>query len=760
MIPRAGKRVKPAVILDFLVPNLIPCRSLHSRPEDTSIADTLRSKRPAAPYTPLPLHSPDSPTIQRSLDAHIRRFARNESLGPDPQVERYNACAKRLSQALKEQNVDAAWEAWEALGQMNFHRFLGYPQLSTYSTLLVDLCPLGDPHQPWDDPKRTAVEEIALRAAAARAVQGLRACMVLHLQRGNPDAVLELYARWQELLNEREDVEAPAKPENGEEDQSEDDFPSIEVEDTPTRPNAAIMLAVLGAYAMKNSFELALSECSNVGLRQHHWSTTEFLRFFHHDPPFQQKFKAYVERLETAGLVLRPGSLARQVSNLSRDGSIKTLEKLYASFVDGISGPAAYLTTLPGPAVPGKPIIVSDNTWGSFMTAFLKCRRFDMAQKLWEDMIQAGVTPGPFIWTAMFEGYNSIGAVKEALSSWNTMLAQRVTPSPLAHRALLSTLFRGQRPEDAMVRFQHFQADWRKHHPPGDDSETQAVYESEVLAVYNTVLNCLLNISRDAAANAIMQDMRNNGPTPDIVTYNTFIKCHARRANFKSLSVTLQELVDAGLKGDVVTFSTILAALLKAGRKDATEMVFGLMGRQGIEPNVATFSAMIDQFMRSKDENSMRGAFDVLRKMENTPGTEPNVITYTSILSGLYRQNWLDKETADDCAQYIRNQMRLRKIVPTRATYNILIKACLQNPGQAGLQNALSLYREMSSHIGLTDISWHVLLQGLVRRREWTLANEIVRDMQKSGHQPQGALADLMVRTRKEMSRQSRDGYS
>jgi pentatricopeptide repeat protein len=75
-------------------------------------------------------------------------------------------------------------------------------------------------------------------------------------------------------------------------------------------------------------------------------------------------------------------------------------------------------------------------------------------------MIKCGVKPDASIWTAVFDGYSAFGAWRESLATWDTMLTQGVEPEPLTYRAIIATLFKARRPDDAMTKFKEYEQNW------------------------------------------------------------------------------------------------------------------------------------------------------------------------------------------------------------------------------------------------------------------------------------------------------------
>ncbi|EPT04001.1 hypothetical protein FOMPIDRAFT_120794 [Fomitopsis schrenkii] len=274
--------------------------------------------------------------------------------------------------------------------------------------------------------------------------------------------------------------------------------------------------------------------------------------------------------------------------------------------------------------------------------------------------------------------------------------------------------------------------------------------ETSVLVVYNSMLHGLLFYDREKDARALLQEMQLEGPAPDIVTYNTFLRWYARKDQLKSLAEVLQMLEPTGLKGDVYTFSIVLSALMKV-RDDAPQIMLSLMERHGVQPNTATMTSIIDQQVRAHTQTGFRSALDLLSRMErgDIKGAEPNEVTYTAMLTAIHRSTRLERNVIEEYRDIIWKRMQDRGIKPVRSTYNTIIKSCFDNPDSESVQWAMKYYRDMVRRgLFMANDTWYILLQGLLRRKEYALANELVNDMREQEFVPSAALAELIRRVR------------
>lgn len=661
----------------------------------------------------------------------------------DSRANAFNDALVKFRRALKEKDVVALVQHWQGLKQNKLLHLVRQPHTDTetLSVLLAQYLSLAPNPQLYLSDSEV-IEEMALHAASGRRTDALNACMLLNLKKGKSENVIRLYDRFMASLEEKELWDESLEDEEGTLSDTPMLAPDTKMIRRPIPHNPGrvkILLAVVTAHAMQDSFSAALQTCLATVVLFQDYTTKQFLENLTDDLVLKQKVKMYVERLHIARMVARPPSLSKHIINISTAPNTRMLEKLYQAIIDGLTGPDAYLAVDPSVITPSRSVALTEVGWTSFLTAFLRSRRRDLAANLWNDMNRLNVKPGVSVWTALLDAYDDMRAVDDAIAAWNMMLSEGIKPDSLAYRAFISALFNGRRPEDAMKTFQNFQSE-----------STYDGSSPQTLAVCNTVLHGLLYANRLQEADVVLQNMHANGPKPDVTSYNTLLTYHGRRCNFKALANIINTMASNKLVGDVYSYSIILSALLKAGREDAPELLLSIMRKQGVQPNVAIFSTIIDHQMREGTEQNLRAAMRLLHEMEQDDSTKPNEITYASILTGLYRGSWLSVESAEEWRKEITKRMERDGLDLTLPTYHILIRACLEYPHPEGLQHALGYYREMARRrVPLVQTTWYILLAGLLQRGEWGVGNEIISDMFMSGIQPRGSLLQLVGKIRK-----------
>jgi pentatricopeptide repeat protein len=106
------------------------------------------------------------------------------------------------------------------------------------------------------------------------------------------------------------------------------------------------------------------------------------------------------------------------------------------------------------------------------------------------------------MWTALFDGYDSLGKVEDTLAGWKTMVSQGVKPDASTYRSLISALCTARKPDEALKTTRDFEEEVSKGTLSPDGS----------LHVFNTLIHGLLTNSRADDAAAILQKMQKARP--------------------------------------------------------------------------------------------------------------------------------------------------------------------------------------------------------------------------------------------------------
>ncbi|KAI0756708.1 hypothetical protein C8Q80DRAFT_1130076 [Daedaleopsis nitida] len=713
--------VPPAITLDFLCPSKLRCRcrSVTDKYISTSTA-TSRLRRTSFATQPPPSSSSKQPdSIPAELLTEIPTNPHALSTLTNAQLSMFNNLFPRLRAAFDSRTIARVLEVWSALKTGGILAFFGPAHYDICSRLVEDYCRKLGQETHLEHWEQSVLDDIALAVAGSGATDGLRALMLLAVKHNHPQHALTLYDQYLESLRDKgllQDIEPPQ-------------FQEPSSKDTTTLPPAPspirdeVLLSAIVAYARLDAFEDALSAYLAAHTRISPTTVEDFIPSLPVD--LQQKVGDYARRLDTASLISQPEALTKHLANLTRDSATHSLERLYSAAIAGTREPHAWLAVKPSELTSPRVVLLPHFFWSSFLKSFLACRRTDLAERLWDDMLNLSVVPEIATWNALLDGYARNRAVDSVLGTWDLMASQRVKPDALSYRALIHGLCLGAKYEAAQRRFEAFQKEFIKPEAKLD--------HTAILAVYNTLIYGFLFASKYEYVSAVLERMEANGPKPDIVTFNTFLRYHARKGDLKAMASILQKLEVNGVRPDVYTFSTLLSAMLKI-RPDADRMMINFMKKNGVPPDTVTLTAVIDNQLQERTPEGFKAAMDLLSKMERNEyeNAEPNAVTYTSVITAINHGRWLERSVAKDQSRRIWERMKDRGITPIRPTYNTLIKAALDSPGRDGVEDAMAYYRDMlKTRVHLGNDTWYILLRGLMDKREWGLAHEVAKDMRK-----------------------------
>ncbi|KAI0830612.1 hypothetical protein BC628DRAFT_1354793 [Trametes gibbosa] len=730
--------IVPGITLEFLAPRAtLRCRSSCNVAALPTSHKALSGRRHMSSKSPRSF--PESPStltpggILTKLERDVRPFSEQHiSSLSHAQVDAFNMIIPELRVSLGQRDLTKTLEIWSQLKSKNLVAVLG----PTHHDVCSRAVQIFFKDFQFSELSVEGVEllcEIALVCAAGGSTNGLRAVMLSAVGAKRPDVTLALYQKYFNQLTEKDPLQ---RGDVQELDQAvvvdvltlADEPRAVDDEETvsPSPIRDDILLAAIVAHAQLGSFPAALQIFLKAHTRLSATIIDDVLDSISSDAIFRLKVFHYVRHLNAAALIARPPALAKHLSNLVRDGANTSLERLYTTVIQGIEAEDnPWLAVTTAQLSSTRTISLPHGFWSLFLKSSLACRRTELANRVWDDMLRLNVKPDLVAWNTLLDGYGKMRALKSVTTTWELMRMQRVKPDALSYRAVISALFTDGKVDRALELFHSFERDFLKDGVSLDDSA--------ILAVYNTTLHGLLFASREEDAITIKKKMQETGPKPDVVSYNTFLRYHGRKGDLKPMSLVLQELEAGAVKADIYTFSTLLTALLRV-RPDADKIVLKFMEKQGVVPDTTALTAIVDQQLQERTPEAFKIAMGLVSRMERGDfgDAQPNAITYTSIVTAINHDAWLERQVIDECNRWIWDRMQTRGIKPSRSTYNVLLRASLANREPEGLEYAMKYYREMlRQKVYFTSDTWYILLKGLVDRKQWEVAAEVVKDMRR-----------------------------
>jgi len=196
----------------------------------------------------------------------------------------------------------------------------------------------------------------------------------------------------------------------------------------------------------------------------------------------------------------------------------------------------------------------------------------------------------------------------------------------------------------------------------------------------------------------------NKDLTPNTVTYTTVIDSYGRRGRAQEAEEVLREMMRTpGIEPNDRSFNNVVNAWSKSKANDAPERCQGLLdemsrlasstNNKDLTPDTVTYTTVIDAYGR---RGRAEKAEEVLREMLSSPGIEPDVNSFASVMNA-----W-SKSEADDAPErckglhddmtHLASSTNNKDLTPDTVTYNTVIDSYARR-GRA--QEADKTLREM-----------------------------------------------------------------
>ncbi|KAH6916837.1 hypothetical protein BKA70DRAFT_1250764 [Coprinopsis sp. MPI-PUGE-AT-0042] len=586
---------------------------------------------------------------------------------------------------------------------------------------------------PKDDRDRGELEAI-LKAQSGHSEE-LAKCLWTYIAEKNPQQAIDVYNRYTTGLP----VAGGLSPPEPQEDPNDPLAIDVEVDETlsASKANHEALYGVIAAHGLQGSLEAAIEVFVSAKVRWSDSMLSRLLRInFDHDPALRRKMELFFADVKIAHGIANPAALSVHIKALSSTKSIKPVLEQYETILRGITRKEPFIA--PTDTVASTlPVSMSERLWGSFLAGFFRCDRSDLASRLWKNLGELGVPRTTGLWTTLFDGFDHLRLSRPALAFWKTMVAERVKPDALTYRAIISVCLRDKQTALGMHKFTEFKK----------VAKDQGWGEVHMRFVYNTVLDGLLFNQQPGQAMDLLEKMKTEGPSPDVVTYNTLLSSYHRRGDFAGIARVISDMDREKVQGDMYTFSTLLTALFKAGRGDAVDIVFNCMKEQNLKANIAIYTALIDHQLQSRTEENLRAVLTLLDKMEKEGSVRPNDVTYTSILTNLHRGNWLTPEKIKAYREAILRRMKTQNVKLNLPGYHAILRACWDGQQEDAVKSVMAYYEEIKQRgIPLVQTTWYIILAGLAEHDEWRLARQVIEEMRLSNSEPSASLSRLVAK--------------
>ncbi|KAK7303413.1 hypothetical protein RJT34_14319 [Clitoria ternatea] len=282
------------------------------------------------------------------------------------------------------------------------------------------------------------------------------------------------------------------------------------------------------------------------------------------------------------------------------------------------------------------------------LKVFRKCKDFEGAEKLFDEMLQRGIKPNNITFSTLISCASLAGVPDKAVQWFEKMPGFGCEPDGITCSAMVYAYARTNNADMALNLYDRAKAEkWcldaatfsaliKMHSMFGNYDECLKLHqEMKVLGVkpnlvtYNTLLGAMLRAKWPQQAKAIYREMISNGVSPDFITHASLLEVYARAHCSKDALVLYEEMKGSGVDMSSDLYNKLLATCANVGFIGEAVKIFEDMKSSGTcRPDSWTFSSLITMYCRS---GNVLEAERMLNEMIQS-GFQPNIFVLTSLV--------------------------------------------------------------------------------------------------------------------------------
>ena len=282
------------------------------------------------------------------------------------------------------------------------------------------------------------------------------------------------------------------------------------------------------------------------------------------------------------------------------------------------------------------------------LKVFRKCRDFDRAEKLFDEMLERGVKPVNTTFSTMITCARLCSFPHKAVEWFEKMPSFGCVPDGVTYSAMIDAYGRAGNVNMALSLYDRARAQkWRIdpvtfstlikiYGTSGNFDGCLNVYEEMKalgvkpnLVIYNTLIDAMGRAKRPWQAKIIYREMKKNGFLPNFGTYASLLRAYGRARYGEDALSVYKEMKEKGVELTIVLYNTLLAMCADLGYVDeAVEIVEDMKNSGTCKPDSWSFSSLITIYSCS---GKVSEAEVTLNEMFEA-GFEPNIFVLTSLI--------------------------------------------------------------------------------------------------------------------------------
>ncbi|GAB2272407.1 hypothetical protein Dimus_007232 [Dionaea muscipula] len=254
-------------------------------------------------------------------------------------------------------------------------------------------------------------------------------------------------------------------------------------------------------------------------------------------------------------------------------------------------------------------------TYSTIVKIFADAKLWQMALKIKEDMLSAGVTPNMVTWSSLINACANAGVFYQATQLFEEMLLAGCEPNTQCFNTLLNAYVEASLYDQAFRLFHAWKSNGSKASSGdvllgvahiGEDHVTSMPYNSSAslhltftksipfrptTSTYNILMKAC---GRDYyRARALMDDMKIFGLSPNHISWSTLINICGEAGDVEGALQFLNSMRDNGIIPDVVAYTTAIKVCVGSKNLKTAFRLFAEMKKNQIQPNLVTYNTLL-----------------------------------------------------------------------------------------------------------------------------------------------------------------------
>lgn len=374
-------------------------------------------------------------------------------------------------------------------------------------------------------------------------------------------------------------------------------------------------------------------------------------------------------------------------------------------------------------------------SYNALLNACAKEQRLDVAFATLRQMAEHNVSPDVVSFNVLISCCVRVGSVDIALNILSRMKDWQIQPDIYSYNSVINGLRKSNMLDEAFELVAQMERESR--------SAEGSIVENGLgvapdLVTYNTLLSALAAMDRPHFERAVRvkNHMEQRGLHCNEVSYNALMAAAAKSDRVEEAFEVYDEMISRGLKPNCECFTTLITLCGRANLLDKAFQVHEHMLASDIKPNVITYNALLTA-CRGCGDGDVDRALDLLEVMRNTPRCDPDVITYSTVIDVLGRNERFDE------MKRLFKQMQEEGIKPNLVTYTSMIAAMTRT---SRLEEAIRILQDMERHGVQPNVyTFSSLINGAAKRGDFDSAMEILDMMRSKGVRPSSITYTMLL---------------